>query len=202
MIVRVVSAAALFLSATPALAQSLNKSESYEFVDAVRKKDGTKVNAVLEDASSNVLNTKDPYTGEGALHVIAKARDITYLSVFLNRPRIDINLQDRQGNTPLLIAVEAGWVEGVAQLIRRKANVNLANSAGETPLIRAVLIHDADLVRMLLDAGANPDKADFHAGLSAREYAARDTRYTQIAKLLADAPKNGKAALPAAGPRL
>ena len=56
------------------------------------------------------------------------------------------------------------------------------------------------IVRALLDAGADPDKADFGGGMTAREYARQEARYPQIAKLLADAPKVKSRAV--AGPKL
>jgi ankyrin repeat protein len=192
--------AALALAATPAAAQQF--SDSYEFLEAVRKVDGTKVNRFLEDKSLRIVNSKDRNTGEAALHIVAKRRDITYLRVLMNQPDINPNIQDRAGETPLLVAVSANWEDGVSRLARGGANVNLANARGETPLIRAVLLHNDRLVRMLLDAGADPDRADFQAGMSARDYARRESRYPVIAKLLDEAPKGGKRANAAAGPKL
>jgi ankyrin repeat protein len=195
---RVVAMAALVLAATPAAAQHF--SDSYEFLEAVRKADGNKVNTYLQDKTLRIVNTKDRNTGEGALHIVVKRSDPTYLSVLINQPDVNVNLQDREGNTPLLVAAERGWEPGVTALIAKKANVNLANSSGATPLIRAVQIHDIDIVRALLDAGADPDKADFGGGMSAREYARQEARYPAIVKLLGDAPKVKARAV--AGPKL
>lgn len=186
---RVAAAAALALSAVPALAQQF--SDGYEFLEGVRKVDGAKVNKYLSDKSLRIVNTKDRSTGEGALHIVAKQRNSVYLGVFLAQPDVNPNLQDRAGNTPLIVAVDSGWSEGVAKLIAKGANVNLANNGGETPLIRAVLGHNEQLVRQLLDAGANPDKADYQGGLTARDYAKRETRFPAIAKLVDAAPKGG-----------
>lgn len=194
------AAAALLLTAAPAAAQQF--SDSYEFLEAVRKADGGKVNTFLQDKGLRILNTKDRTSGEGALHIIAKRRDLTYLRVFLAQADINPNLQDRDGNTPLLLAIESGWEEGTTRLIAAGANVNLANNGGETPLIRAVLMHNEPIVRTLIEAGANPDKADFGGGMSARDYAERESRWPAIAKLLRDAPKGGKQAAGVAGPRL
>ena len=69
---------------------------------------------------------------------------------------------------------------------------------GETPLIRAVQMHNVDIVRQLLDAKADPDRADYGSGKSARDYAREGTRWPAIAKLVADAPKKGQK--PASGP--
>ena len=59
---RVVAMAALVLAATPAAAQHF--SDSYEFLEAVRKADGNKVNTFLQDKTLRIVNTKDRNTGE------------------------------------------------------------------------------------------------------------------------------------------
>jgi len=204
MMVRVFGAAGaalLMLAAVPASAQQF--SDSYNFLNAIRETDGAKVNKFLENKSLRIVNAKDRNTGEGALHIVVKRSDSTYLRVLLQQDDINANLQDSRGNTPLLIAAERGWDEGVSILIKYGANVNLANSSGETPLIRAVQVHDIEVVRQLLAAGASADRTDNVTGKSARDYARDESRYPQIAKLLADAPKGGKggAAAPA-GPKL
>jgi ankyrin repeat protein len=48
--------------------------------------------------------------------------------------------------------------------------VDEPNATGETPLISAVHRRDIAMVRSLLKAGANPDRAD-SAGRTARDYA-------------------------------
>lgn len=206
MMVRVMGAAGaallMFAAAAPASAQQF--SDSYNFLNAIRETDGTKVNKYLENKSLRIVNTKDRQTGEGALHIVTRRNDATYLRVLLQQDDVNINLQDNRGNTALLIAAERGWYEGVQILIKYKANVNAANTSGETPLIRAVQVHDIEVVRQLLDAGANPDRTDNVTGKSARDYAKDEARYPQIAKLLADAPKGGKSSGAAgpAGPKL
>ncbi|MDP9086938.1 MAG: ankyrin repeat domain-containing protein, partial [Pseudomonadota bacterium] len=42
----------------------------------------------------------------------------------------------------------------------------------------------ASLVRLLLENGANPDKKDTAAGYSARDYARRDSRSTELTKVI------------------
>ncbi len=205
MIVRVLGAAGaalLMLAAAPASAQQF--SDSYNFLNAIRETDGTKVNKYLENKSLRIVNAKDRSTGEGALHIVTRRSDSTYLRVLLQQDDINPNLQDNRGNTPLIIAAERGWGDGVQILLKYGANVNTANASGETPLIRAVQVHDIDVARQLLAAGANPDRTDNVTGKSARDYARDETRYPQIAKLLAEAPKGGKSSGSAApaGPKL
>jgi len=186
---RVAAVAALALTALPAAAQQF--SDGYEFLKAIRDSDGAKVNKFMLDRSLRIVNTRDRGTGEGALHIVAKRSDALYLRALLQADDVNPNLQDARGNTALIFAIEQNWSEGVGILIKYRANVNLANNAGETPLIRAVQMHNADMVRQLLDARADPDRADYGSGKSARDYARENTRYPNIAKLLADAPKAG-----------
>ena len=68
------------------------------------------------------------------------------------------------------LAVTLGFPEGVELLVAQKARIDEPNSQGETPLISAVHRRDIALVRLLLKAGADPDRAD-NSGRSARDYA-------------------------------
>lgn len=200
MIVRVLSltlAAAIALSPAPADAQQ--KSASYTFLEAVRDADGTKVTEILNQPGQSIINTKDRSTGEAALHIVAKRGDATYLRFLLGKGA-NPNIQDGQGNTPAMLATEAGFADGLEILSRAKANLNLGNSRGETPLIRAVQQRNADMVRILLAAGANPDQTDMLAGMSARDYARRDGRSAPILKLMDAA--NRKPAANVSGPTL
>lgn len=188
---RPVFAAALLALALPVAAQQF--SESYNFLKAVREQDGNKVTEFLNQPGQTIVNAKDD-KGEAAIHIVTKRRDRVYLNFVLARGG-NVNLQDGGGNTALMLAVEASWPEGVGLLLSKRAAINLGNSGGETPLMRAVQRRDGDMVRTLLDAKADPDQRDRLTGMSARDYAARDTRSPAIAQLLKDAPAVQKRAV-------
>ena len=192
-------AIAAALLTVPAALPAQRMSDGYEFLKAVRDANGDKVTKILDKPGSRIINTRDD-AGDGALHIVAKRGDSTYLR-FLVARGADVNLADGRGNTPLMIAIGSSCFDCVDALIRLKANINLGNASGETPLIRAVQLRNMDLARTLLDAGATPDQRDVIAGLSAREYAARDGRSPALTKLLADAPKAGSTR-GVSGPRL
>jgi ankyrin repeat protein len=183
--------------ATAAPAQQF--SEGYRFIEAVKKGDGTKLTQILNEPGSTIINTREQSTGMGALHIVTRRADLTYLGFLLGKGA-DPNLRDGEGNTALLLAVTGNFQAGVDLLLRIRANVNLGNSRGETPLMRAVQLRNLELVRLLLANGADPDQTDNVAGMSARDYAKADTRSPAIAKLLADAPKATRRAT--AGPKL
>jgi len=189
LIVAAAVAVSLVSPAAPALAQA---SDSYKFLKAVRERDGNIVDTMLATPNAVLLNAKDREKGETALHIVTSQRNLSWLRYLISKgARID--LQNKEGSTPLAVAAQLGWLEGAEQLAARKANVNLGNVRGETPLILAVHRRDLAMVRLLLANGANAKKTDRIAGLSALDYARRDPRAAIILRAL-DAPvASGKA---------
>lgn len=152
---------------TPAGAQQF--SEGFEFLKAVKERDGTKATAALDKPGSTVVNARDIASGESALHVVTQRRDAVWLRFLLGKGA-NPNLADKRGVTALQLASDLGWAEGVDILVAKGASIDVANAAGETPLISAVHRRDVGLVRTLLNAGANPDRSD-NSGRTARDYA-------------------------------
>lgn len=163
------AAAAAMAPVGPGHAQQF--SEGHEFLKAVKNGDGAAATAALEKPGATIVNARDLTSGQGALHLVTQRRDTTWLR-FLLAKGANPNLADRAGITPLQLATNLGWVEGVEALVAKGASVELSNGAGETPLISAIHRRDPALVRALLKAGADPDKTD-NSGRSARDYAAR-----------------------------
>jgi ankyrin repeat protein len=193
---RILTAAALVL-AVPAAAQSY--SDSYTFIKAVKERNGDKVTELVSQPGTIVINSKERSNGEGALHIVTRARDYSWLNFIMSKgARLD--LQNNQGVTALSLAAQLGWLEGAELLLKYGASVDLPNNRGETPLILAVSQRHVPLVRVLLARGANPKRTDSASGLSAIDYATRDgARSATILKML-QAPL--PAAKKAAGPKL
>jgi uncharacterized protein len=126
-------AAAAMLAAQPAMAQF---SDSYNFLKAVKDRDGAEAEKFLNEPGSVIVNTKDDGSGETALHIVTARRDTTWLA-FLLQKGANPNLADRKGVTPLMVATQLGFAEGAATLLKYKANVDGSNRSGETALIRA-----------------------------------------------------------------
>ena len=175
------AAVALALVAVAAGAQT--GSESFNFLKAVRERKAQTVQDIVDNPSSTAINARDISSGEGALHIIVRGRDLTWLNFLLTRgARPD--LQSNDGTTPLILAAQIGFVEAAERLLGRGANVNLGNRNGETPLIFAVQRRDLAMVRLLLSAGANKDQTDNVAGYSALDYARQDRRAAVILREL------------------
>jgi len=160
----------------------------YAFLQAVDSRDGTKATDALKDDAS-LINTRHPETGETALVIVTKRRDISWLR-FLLAKDADPSISDRQGVTPLMHAALINFTDGAEELLDEKAPVDQTNRRGETALILAVQAKNSAMVRLLVKRGANPDKTDHVAGMSARAYAKRDDRSGQLVALL-DAKPDG-----------
>lgn len=188
--------AAFALAPEAALAQF---SDSYNFLKAVRDRDGEEATKLLNDETTRVINTRDRTTGETALSIVVQRRDLTWTRFLLGKGA-NPSISDREGMTPLMHATLLGFAEGADVLLDKGAQVDQANSRGETALILAVQRRDATMVRMLVGRKANPDRADHVAGMSARDYARRDDRTGTLLALLDAKDDSSKPLGPVFGP--
>ena len=187
------SVAAAMLATSPVAAQF---SDSYNFLKAVKERKGEEAEKFLAEPGTVIMNTRDSTTGETALHIVIQRRDSTWLGYLLQKGA-NPNLADKKGTTPLMLATQLGYVEGIDTLVKKKATVDQTNRSGETALILAVQLRNAEAVRALLKAGANPDKKDSRAGYSARDYAKQDGRASTIVSILENHGKTDAAKKPA-----
>jgi hypothetical protein len=184
-----------FAASVPAAAQF---SESYNFLKAVREKDGAKATEALDKPGTTIVNSRDGDTGDTALHIVTKRSDLTWMGFIIGKGA-NVNAKDGAGNTPLMIATISRFAEGIDLLTKVKAQVDLQNRLGETALLKAVQNRDINSARLLVEAGANPDIAD-SSGATARATAESDPRAASIAKLFKDIPV--RSARPVQGPSL
>ncbi len=153
----------------PVFAQAGLYSEGYQFLQAVKDKDGEKVTEMLSTPGSTVVNARELGTGRSAMHFVVERRDVLWIN-FLKQQGASVDIRDEEGITPLMLAVQIGFTEGVERLVQHGARVDVTNDQGETPLMYAVHSRNTELMRILLEAGADPDRND-NSGRSARHYA-------------------------------
>lgn len=99
----------------------------------------------------------------------------------------DVSSTNRYGGTALIPASEHGHGETVRILIKAGVPVNHVNNLGWTAMQEAVLLNNGgpkqqDVVRQLLDAGADPDLRD-PEGCTALENAQR-LGFTEIVEII------------------
>lgn len=186
----------LLLVGAPAAAQMY--SDGYKFLKAIKDKDGDAAIKMLEEPGTTVVNARDISSGESGLHIAIARRDLTWVGFLLGKGA-NPNVADNKGVTPLMLATQLGFAEGVEALAGRGARIDVAKDAGETPLISAVHRHDATLMRILLKAGADPDRTD-NSGRSARDYARLDGSSSVLLGEIERNAKKGTGGKPVYGP--
>jgi ankyrin repeat protein len=92
----------------------------------------------------------------------------------------DLNARDSTGMTPLNYAIASNKPDLVRTLIMSGADVSLTKSDGASPLIQACRRRaSAEIVRMLLAAGANPQHVD-NDGWTALHWAVAGGYFEQV----------------------
>jgi len=180
---------AMLMAAAPATAAPF-LSEKIAFLNAIKERDALKANELARSNGAEILDVRGD-DGSTPL-TITIARGDEEWTGFLISKGANVNLPGKGGDTPLILAARVGFTEAVRWLLLKQARVDMTNRSGETALIAAVQQRQLPIVRLLLDAGADPDKADSAAGYSARDYAKRDNRSRAILQAIeAKKPASG-----------
>jgi ankyrin repeat protein len=99
-----------------------------------------------------------------------------------------LTIRNRYGGISVIPASERGHVDYVRRVVQTDIDVNHVNDLGWTALLEAVILGDGSapyqqIVRILLDAGADPTIADGN-GVTALEHA-RSSGQAEVARILA-----------------
>lgn len=166
--------------AVPVAAQS-GAYDGELFVKAIRDGNNSEAIKMLQQKRT-LVNARD-LSGKTPLIAAIENRDSVWAGYLLNEGA-DPNLALSNGDTPLMTAARMGVQEPTQWLISVGAKVDATNRKGETALIIAVQQRNLPVVRILLEAGADPDHSDSVAGYSARDYAKRDNRTPELLKAI------------------
>ena len=100
----------------------------------------------------------------------------------LIRSKVNVNFQDKFGETALMNVSGSGQMGLVKTLLSAKANPNLKDNGGETALMRATKANNIEVVGLLLEAKADVN-ASSRVGITALMWAAEKGN-AYIVKLL------------------
>lgn len=115
----------------------------------------------LPDAQD--INTPDKDSFTPLMNAIRKNAGNTVSTLI--KEGADVNYQAPSGETALGLAVDGNFVSFTKELIAAGADVNKRNTAsGRTPLIDAAMTGNAEIVKMLLEAGADKNARVFLYG--------------------------------------
>ena len=140
------------------------------FLEATKNNDGAAVQDLLQAHGDELEESKAFALGRAAA---LGATDS--LQVLVDNGGCDVNDVDSFGYTPLQRAAAKGHGEAVRWLVSRGAKVDDVPEAMDTPLvsplIAAIEADQLEIVKLLLDFGADPRRA--YAGESALQFAQR-----------------------------
>ena len=173
-----------------------------DFFTALKNDDAATIRQLL--ARGFDANTLDP-KGQHGLIITIREPSPQAANALLDAPKIDINVSNALGESPLMLAALKGQLELAGKMVKKGADVNktgwtplhyaasnghvevikllLENHAyidaespnGSTPLMMASMYGNPQSVRFLLDEGADPLLKN-QIGLTALQFAQRANR--------------------------
>lgn len=179
---------------TPEMARSMLRLSGYHFTEtdffrAVRMENAKIVRTFLQAGMNPNAKNEE---GESVLTFALQKSDEKTIKVLLERA--DLNMVDDLGNAPLHLAIKKDSLEPVFDLMLEKGvNVNVGGrvkkTKNQTPIYVAVIKQREDLVKKLLEKGANPNIKDTAGALPLSE-AVIGSISPNIVKMLLDKGAN------------
>ncbi|KAL8591022.1 hypothetical protein ACOMHN_002567 [Nucella lapillus] len=147
--------------------------EDLTFLEACLDADYDAIQSIVEEnPTEEEINEQDRSGRTGFSHLcsggLAPAVDI-----LSEVPEMDVNLPDKEGNTPLIFAAQAGHTDVVRVMLQdfKGIRIDQPNRLGFTALMKAAIQGRTDCARLFLYAGADPKMKDHGRKLCAEEWA-------------------------------
>ncbi len=99
----------------------------------------------------------------------------------------DVNVQDKEGFTPLMWAILKNTPDVVKELVDAGADVNMQNKYGVTALMVAVALYNTDIVKVLINNGADVNIRSINGWTAYKLAMTHNTPNPDILKMLKDA---------------
>src|SRR3546814_4139013 len=112
-------------------------SDSYNFLKAVKDRNGDKVINLIGEPGT-IINTRDSTTGETALHIVIARRDAVWVN-FLPVKGARQDIADNKGTTPLMLATQLRFLDGVHLLLANDTKVDKARSVEHTSELQSLM---------------------------------------------------------------
>ncbi|KAJ3305581.1 hypothetical protein HDU93_006248, partial [Gonapodya sp. JEL0774] len=119
------------------------------------------LNQITVAQALEVILASNPLTGLNAFHDVVVSKDIEKVKEFINAAKIHIiNSRTSDGRTPLHLAVESGWAEGVRTILAGGADRSLLDGNGNSPYAVARESGLHEIARLLAQAAVEAATAN------------------------------------------
>ncbi|MFC1761161.1 ankyrin repeat domain-containing protein [Planctomycetota bacterium] len=155
-----------------ALIEAKNNDDCTPFFYSTKGPDFGAAQVLLKHGAD--INIQRKSDGATALHEAASRSPYRRMKsmAWLIAQGADVNRRNKEGSTPLGVAMNRDRLDAVKYLLEHGADINCRDEDGMTPLLDAVLRHRLDGVQYLLEHGADVNCQDEH-GRTPLRYAAR-----------------------------
>ncbi|CAL8243555.1 unnamed protein product [Lota lota] len=109
---------------------SLEVLQVYHLLQCVRSKDENKIKKLLRLGVPNILNLSEPREGKFALHLACIAPDTEMVEFLLSQGALP-SVQDKKGQTPVMMAAELGQHSTMVLLAKSQANMEVVDHQGK-----------------------------------------------------------------------
>lgn len=123
---------------------------------------------LLRDAAKNLAQKSSP----DRIFELVRTNDLQNLQELLMQ-KVEINIQNAKGTTPLALAIQLQHTPMVKALLASGARVDIPNEAGLMALHIAVMTGQTKIAKLLLDAGANVNVRDTYRGRTPLQWVVR-----------------------------
>ncbi|XP_070180346.1 uncharacterized protein [Littorina saxatilis] len=147
--------------------------EDLTFLEACLEGDLDAIQSIVEEnPTEEEINERDRSGRTGISHLCSSGL-APAVDILSEVPEIDVNIPDKEGNTPLIFAAQAGHTDVVRVMLQEFKGIRIdqANRLGFTALMKAAIQGRTDAARLLLYAGADPKLRDPGRKLCAEEWA-------------------------------
>ncbi|KAM6956165.1 fibronectin type 3 and ankyrin repeat domains 1 protein [Aplochiton taeniatus] len=124
--------------------EGLEPSSSYKFRLRVTKPSGES----RYSPAVSVSTTREPLSGRN-LHRAVNMNDEEEMAKVLQSGTVCVNVTDKLGFTPLMVAAQKGFSRIVHKLVEHGADVNMKNGSGKDSLMLACFAGQLDIVKYL-----------------------------------------------------
>ncbi|XP_059142863.1 ankyrin repeat domain-containing protein 33B-like, partial [Physella acuta] len=128
--------------------------EDLTFLEACMDNDLDAIASIVEDSPTDEeINERDRCGRTGLSHLCSTGLTPA-LELLIDVPELDVNLPDKEGNTPLILAAQAGHTDAVRILLQdfKGIRIDQPNRLGMTALMKAAIQGRTDCARLLLYA--------------------------------------------------
>ncbi|XP_062319718.1 fibronectin type 3 and ankyrin repeat domains protein 1 [Osmerus eperlanus] len=160
--------------------QGLDPSTAYRFRLRFTRPTGES----LYSPCVSVSTTREPVSGM-SLHRAVNMNDEEEMTRVLQSGSVVVNVHDKLGFTPLMVAAQKGFARIVHQLVEHGADVNMKNGSGRDSLMLACFSGHLDIVKYLRKFGASWKSQDM-GGCTPLHWAADGGHLAVIAYMIQD----------------